>query len=310
MLTFKQALDQLTAIGAFPPDADNVKKKAILNDCLERYITSDRFLGSDATINIHVDSSGILTLPRRFKSIKGIIQDGVAINLASKWWNYAPGLATDSQKLMGTAQMLGSGFATFSDLTSAARLKISGDPTGTVRIQGLDANGNQIYDNAGGLGFDIPFSNTPSTQYVSLITAIEMPLTDAPKILTAVYDDTTTQTLGIYEPGETIPDYTRYFLPSATITGTTGSSVTALCQRQFVPCVADTDLVYPSNFAALKHGVIAIVYEDAGEDERAEFRFNKGLKLLNEEIKRARPPSEMAAVRVNYPMYNQAKATL
>jgi hypothetical protein len=298
MITFKDAITDLGNSNAFPADLDTGERKAMLNEVCERLLYSGRFLGTEATINIHVDTTGILTLPRRFKTIKGVTQDDVAISLTSKWWKYAPGADATQQKYDYSAQVLGAGFPVFTDPTEPVRLQISGDATGAVRIQGEDENGNTIFDNTGGLGFDINFEDTsPSTQYVSRITAVEMPVTDAPKVLSAVYDDTTVQVIGLYEPGETVPDYTRYYFGRALLTEG-GSSITALCQRQFVRCVADTDLVYPSHFGALKHGLFAVNYLNQGEEERYTYNFNEAIRLLNSELGQSRPESEKGVIRI------------
>lgn len=301
MLTFKVVLDKLIAAKAFPADLDTEGRKAVVNEVCERIIDSGRFIGTQDTIDVIVDNTGILTLPRQFSTVLGVITDGYTIPLASKWWVYAQGVTQELQKYARNMEPQGTGFVTFVDPTEPVRLTITAtDDTGTVRIGGKDEDGNAIFSSDGSRGIDVTLNDVaPTAQYFSTIDEIVLPVTTDYCVLTAVYDDTTEQVIGRYEPGETAPDYARYLIPSAQQKADDETmSVTALVQRQFVPLVSDYDIVYPSHVGAIKQGCLAINYENQGEEERYQMHFNEAIRLLNLKLLRSRPEGEIGAVRI------------
>jgi hypothetical protein len=62
--------------------------------------------------------------------------------------------------------------------------------------------------------------------------------------------------------------------------GTT-TEVVGILKRRFVYLNSDTDNVYPSNIGALKHALLAIVYEDEGDIQRSTAFWDECYNILN-----------------------------
>lgn len=304
MLTFKALLDKLDAAKAFPSDLDTAGRKEMVNEVGQRILESGKFIGTQDTIDIAVDNTGVFSLPRQFSTVLGYKADGSVYPMASKWWAYAPGATDQLQKYARNMQPLGTGFATFVDPTAAVTLSFtsSQSDSGTIHVDGLDEDGNEVFSSDGTRGIDITItsgSSSPTVQTFTKITALVLPVTAGVITLTGVYTDATTVTLGHYEPGETNPNYTRYLIPFAQQKADDETvSVTALCQRQFVPLVSDYDIVYPSHVPAFKEGCFAINYSNQGENERYATHMNEAIRLLNNQLRLSRPSSERGAARV------------
>lgn len=302
MYTFSELLTDLAVAKAFSPDLDTVGQKAVVNEAIERLILSGRWLGTQQKIAVHVDSTGVLTLPRHYLTLLGVRVNGESRDLTSKWWTFLQYSTATNQFGFDNVQDEGIGFAIFADPTEAVQLKISTttSETDTVRVQGEDEDGDTIYTSSdGSSGFNLTLNDANwSTQSVTTISAVEMPVTNSPKTLTALYDDdVTTQVLGVYEPGETNPFYRRYLVSEATLLSDP-ASVEAICQLQFTKLVSDSDVVRPSHLGAIKNACLHVHYENEGEEERSAFHFETALKLLNAQLRRSIPESEIGAVRI------------
>lgn len=302
-MTLGPARTSLIAAKAFPPDLDTDGQSALMDEALERGLNSGRFLGSRVTLNISVNSSGVLTLPRQFLSIQGVQVDGTARDLAGQWYTYLDG-TSDASQFSNNVVDQGEGYCTYTDPSEACRLRIDcadADPD-DARVQGYDQVSTQIFkDSDGTLGFDLEFGVT-STQYVSRLTKIIMPVTIGYKTLTAVYDDSTEAVIGIYEPGETDPSYRRYYVPEATMQDADSledSSVIALCKRRHVKAVSDNDPLFTNNFGALKNLVLSVHWENEGDETRSQMHFTNAIKLLNDEVRSSKADSEIGMIRIN-----------
>lgn len=303
-LSLADALTQLDEAGAFVSTLDTAGRKSLLNECLERLVCSGKFLGTEATVAITVDDTGILTLPREFSTIKGATVDDYSESIGSKWFSYLQGSNAYNRTYVSNIRDLGSGFCTISDPTGASKLKIAcSGATGTVRVQGTDENDDTIFTSSDGSpGIDLDINSASwSTQEFNSITAIEMPITDAIKTLTAqLVSDSTTSTLGVYQPGETVPDFRRYYVIDADYKADDETTaVVALCQRQFVRLVSDHDLVWPSLLGALKHGCLSIHFENESDLARSGVHFDTAIKLLNNQLRASRASSEIGQIRIN-----------
>lgn len=93
--------------------------------------------------------------------------------------------------------------------------------------------------------------------------------------------DTTVATLG---PENTVTRYRRFRVPSATDTTT----VHILVKRAFEPIVNDSDIVYISNLAAIKHGLLGLLAEDNADLERAQYHWTEAQKNMEREMESAR----------------------
>lgn len=93
--------------------------------------------------------------------------------------------------------------------------------------------------------------------------------------------DTTIATVG---PEPTVTRYRRYRIPSST----TDTTAHVLVKRAFEPLVHDDDLIYISNLAAIKHGLLGLVAEDNADLERAQYHWAEAQKNMEMEMESAR----------------------
>ena len=93
--------------------------------------------------------------------------------------------------------------------------------------------------------------------------------------------DTTIATVG---PEATVTRYRRYRIPSAT----EDTTAHVLVKRAFEPLVNDDDLIYISNLAAIKHGLLGLIAEDNADLERAKYHWVEAQKNMEMEMESAR----------------------
>lgn len=315
MLNFSAFIAKLVAAKAFPVGLDSAGQKAMFNEALEMVINSGRWNGNQGILNINLNSSGELTLPRDWQTIDGVRVGGVGRDLASPWFSFVtnaidPGLWTNNVLDQGD------GYPTFAQPSGEVTDVITGGVTigpvpaklrvtsvggsGTVEVHGTDADGAEVWTGAQ-RGSLLTFGNPKAVPYFQTITAVIKPVTTQICYLYACYDDDTEEVIAIYEPGETVPSYRRYFVPEAAnldpdSLGTT--TVVALANRRHVDMVADNDIVPIANFGAMKKAVAAVHWDNEGDETRSTIHLNGALKLLNDELKRLRPPTEEGAMRV------------
>lgn len=303
-MTLSSLRTDLASARAFSTDEpDTSTRNAIVNEALARLINSGRFVGARVVLNISVNSSGVLTLPRMFQTLLGVKVNGFQRDLAGIWYTFQEGTSDLSQFSYDIVDQ-GEGYPTYTDPSTACRLRItSSGASGTVRVQGNDQASVAVFNVSDGtLGFDLTFGVT-STQYVSTLTKVIMPVTTGYKTLTAYYDDGSTSVLGIYEPGETDPSYRRYYVGEATQQDPNtleSAVVTALCKRKHVKLVSDNDPVFTENFGAVKNAVLSVHFENESDEDRSASHFNTAIKLLNDESRSNKPDTEVGMLRINY----------
>lgn len=315
MLNFAAFIAKLVAAKAFPVGLDSTGQKSMFNDALERYINSGRWNGTQGTLNITLNSSGELTLPRRWQTVTGVRVNGFVRDLAGPWYSYLP-CTTDASQWSTNVIDQEDGFPTFAQPTGLvtdvltglstiqpvpAKLRVaSTGGSGTVEVHGYDANGSEVWSGTQ-RGTLLTFGNPKALPYFQTITEVIKPITTQLTYLYACYDDSTEEVIAIYEPGETVPSYRRYLVPEAASNDpndldTTG--VVAKVLRRHIDMVADNDIPPIGNFGAMKNGIAAIHWEDEGDETRSANHFDKGIKMLNDELRRLRPPTEEGAMRV------------
>lgn len=240
--TLQDLRNKLVLLGAFPVDYTTAQQNAFINEALESFILDGRFLGTKQEIQVVVSNTGFFTLPREFLTCLGIRVNQNVREMASIWYNYLSGDSDISQ--FGTnIQDRGDGWVTFDDpvnnlnlpfttspatvapLYAGAQLRIActGETATTVEFHGLDQNGMEIYT-GNQRGALYTFNAAKSGPYFSKVTQAFIPLTANPAYLYACYDDGTETCIGLYAPGETEPNYRRYFVQEATINGVPAGS--------------------------------------------------------------------------------------
>ena len=124
-----------------------------------------------------------------------------------------------------------------------------------------------------------------SAKVFSGIAAVRKPITVGTVHLYAVDLVSGSEILiASYAPSETNPCYRRY-----AITGTEATeSIRVLCKRHYLQCYQNTDEVIPGNLGALKHGILALNYENHGDLDRANMSWGLALTLLQGGLREAR----------------------
>ncbi|MBA3650066.1 MAG: hypothetical protein H0W66_00955, partial [Chthoniobacterales bacterium] len=214
---------------------------------------------------------------------------------------------SDITQFSQTVQDQGDGYATFANPSAPAKLRVTstGAPTSgagsTVEVHGYDANGAEVWNGAQ-RGASLTFGAPKALPYFSVVRELIKPVTTQTTFLLAGYDDGTEEIIGIYEPGETTPSYRRYFIPDAATSDFSQLNVntaTAIVQRRHVDLIADNDVCPIGNFGAMKHLVLAVHWTNQADEDRAAVHLNSAYRMLNDELRRLRPASEIGLIRVN-----------
>jgi hypothetical protein len=269
-----------------------------------------------------------VTLPRDVKTIlSGVIgfdcQPGIAcpqpcggvLQIKSRWYEMLPGGPRGMSDVTCTPNAtlidLGTGFFTFSDITSDypcyirvyATLPESPPPPGeptisgggpAIWVSGKDINGNTIYSQTSdGVWVEtqvIPIPIIGTDNYIDSavayneITAVSKPLTHGPLSLYALSLDKTVQTpIAVYQPEETRIDYRRYML---TWCGPNiPTSITVLAKRQFVWTTDQTTDLFITNIGALQNALMAMKFEKAGSFQQAAACWKTAFETLDRETR-------------------------
>lgn len=269
-----------------------------LNQVTERLIYSGKWKGN--VIKVTFDSSaGYITLPPEYLSALGTAFNHWPTPIFGEFHTYfesGPGTPIEAAGWIGQMQDMGDGFCTQLDITEAntevqparaaapgaVRLYSTGSDNGqVVRIFGIEQEtGMPVTDPTGNPGENITL-NAPfvdSTKHYSKLTDVIKPFTKGPVTAWVVpMGGGTNYQIATWRPSETRPRYRRYY------TGTATRALQILCQRRYMPVVAETDWVIPGNIAALKFGLLAIRNEDTGYIDKAEANWEQAIYWLNNE---------------------------
>jgi len=267
-----------------PSDPNDPLFLQMINEVQERYINSGKWKGNVITLR-YASSEGVVTMPFNYAAALALTYDKYPAPIFTQFHQYVeegPGKVDESLHWPGILVDLGDGYCTQADPTTASVIRVyssAADNTKVARIYGK-LNGFIVYDSAGNEGESVtltaPFVAT--TNQFDEITGFTKPLTTA-RVYLKGWDGTTETLLATYQPNETRPCYRRYQ------TGVCEKEIRLICQRRFIPTVAETDWVIPGNISALRAGIQARLYEDATDPDAADASFTRGLNFLNDEAK-------------------------
>lgn len=210
----------------------------------------------------------------------------------------------------------------FQDIMGDGRLvrvyaRCNADYGKTVQIFGTDNNGQPLMtEQSDGTWTDgvtitlaAPFGTT--SVFVRHIDYVIKEVTQCPMNMYA-YNATTDllEDLAQYDAGETVPSYLREQLSGAPAWSTycgscSGAStpsscasltgVAALVKLEYIPAVADTDLIIVDNPSALKKEIISIIKEEAGELAMSKAYEQDAVHELNRGMENESPDSQFSA---------------
>ncbi len=265
-----------------------------LNDVRERIFNSGKWSKMTGVVDF-TSTAGYIALPLRYGSILAAQIHDVPRSIEGRYYEYLGGgpgqLSTDA----GLGLLVDDGFSpTEVDITTAGTLRFTlnatdVDATKNIRFEGLDENGDVIYDTDGNRGVNITTSGTTvnSTHTVSRVTSLTLPAMKYPVTVSVVVSGTPTE-IAVIEPGVTQPEFHRYKVGNIAANDTYPSVVRCLCKLRYTKLVAETDIVLPSNLGALKLALMALGYEDQNDIRTSKIYWADAYALLNDEIKEAR----------------------
>ncbi len=255
-----------------------------LNEVQERYINSGKWKGNVITLR-YASSEGVITMPFNYAAALALTYDRYPAPIFTEFHQYVeegPGKADESLHWPGILIDLGDGYVTQADIAMASTIRVyssAADNGKIVRIYGK-LNGVILYDSSGNEGEQVtlaaPFVAT--TNQFTELTGVTKDLTKE-RVYLKGWANPTETLLATYQPNETRPCYRRYQ------TGVCEKEIRLICQRRFIPTVAETDWVIPGNISALRAGIQSRLYEEATDPDAADASFTRGLNFLNDEAK-------------------------
>lgn len=281
-------------------DAFSADVKDAINNACQRLIESGKWAGTMGNVDFASVPSGYITLPRHYGTILASRIKDHPVRIEGKYYEYqatGPGkLSTDS----GVGFLMDYGFTPLeTEITDAGTLRFlihADDTVGarSIRVYGLDANGDVITDTNGVEGVNIEMSATTinSSHVFSKVTNVIKPATKYPVIAQVVVATVPTQ-IAQWEPLETAPQFRRYKVGEIEADEEHPFVIETLCKRRFIPAEQETDFVIPGNLQALKMSILALKYEDENDLKAANDYWGMAYGILNGEMKEDRGGSKI-----------------
>jgi hypothetical protein len=256
-----------------------------LNQVCERLMNMGTWSNCWVTVSDMPIYSGMITLPRRFKTCAGVNLCCGPRPIYSRFWKFSD--AERSRPWANAVTPVSDSAQTYRDPTGTYYLRIKSSTSGDNGKQlsfigGVDANGVELFSTAT-LTIAAGSPATTSQSYTDL-PRISKAQTTGQADLYAVDTTTAVETaIATYAPYETDPTYKRYEIirlaeaPSAD----DPTSAECICNLSFVPAVNDSDLVIPGVLGGLKHGLKALAYEDTSDD-RQDAEWQRAAKALDD----------------------------
>lgn len=266
-----------------------------LNQVCERVINSGQWKNLYGQIDFQT-STGYIILPRQWEAIIGVARvnypTGVyprMIEFMTSGPGYFDDLNQDLRDIIDQGDVCtqiwqdNPGYPQF--VTSDA-----GDADKVVRVYGYNTSGETVFDLAGNEGIELTLVDGTVTGDVEMTVTQVVKETTLGNLTFNVVVSGSPVLLAIYAPSETNPIYRCYKTGTLKARQDNKPWLRCLCKRRYIPVSAETDLVWPDNLGALKHGLIAVRLEDQGayEEAAAEQRWNKCYEILNQGLKQNR----------------------
>lgn len=250
-----------------------------LNQVQERLMAKGVWSGCWVMVSGIPIYNNTITVPRRFATCAGVNLCGGPRPIYSRFWKFSE--TTHSVQCSNGVTPINDQAQTFIDPDGTYYLRIksstAGDNTKLVTLLGgLDADGNELFDSVT-LTITSGSPATTARSFTSL-PRISKVATVGQVDLYSVDTTTAEETLiATYAPYETLPGYKQYEIENVG----DETSADCLCNLNYVPASADTDLITPGVLGGLKHGLKALTYEDTSDD-RQDSEWARAEKALDE----------------------------
>lgn len=317
LLTFGdlKASSIINIAGVTPSSSDF---RRFVNESTRRLLARGDWEGTVVPMLACIDRGSCVVWPRYVGSVRQLNFCNQHVPIKNVWWDFLPydrHLGWESNDwyrwtsgpwFSGKSMVNQARSPVFQDIQGDGRTvrvypESSFDNGKSITIFGEDTNGERLMTRGAGAwtdGLKLVIQATPSQPYTETpvnIRRIDRVLKDqttAPVRLYAYYAaGNVLEDIAYYEPTETRPNYlrSRLSLPcvSNSCNGTANSlrSVIALVKLEYVPIVTDTDLVLIGNSIALKHMIMCIQSEEAGDLDRARMYLTMAVDELNQDLK-------------------------
>ncbi len=257
---------------------DNFVRK--INEGASRVSEMGKWVRSSFTQELPV-YDGYLVLPRRAAAMLGyasaIGRPRTTYPLVHEYSEVGPGDTDASLPMRGAVEQ--PDVCVFRQPAAPSVLSvqgIAGDAGKTIRIHGLLANGDIVFDDADGSPGELitmhASGSVNTTKTFAAVTYVERQATKAYVNLKAG-----ATILGRYEPGEMEPNYRCYKVG----TPPNDDAFKVLCSRRHVDVVGENDHIFPPHIGALKNALLGCLMEDAHDPTTAAQHFDEAFKLLN-----------------------------
>jgi hypothetical protein len=276
--------DQIeNALGSYK-EPGSVLKDA-LNQVIPRLYSTGIY--RDLTIQYQLPIvDGCITLPKDADSILSAQLNGYKADVRSLWHDFkAMGMnGSVDPSLWGlvdagyhaTMVSIPDGTTSVFPVPSAYDTDKSALNLTDITIEVIGTDGLQFYKANSDFEFDVPVSN---------ITSIKFSQEAGNRIVDVRMDEEDPDSvIAVLGPENMVSRYRRFRIPSATEDAT----VHVLVKRAFQPISHGKDLVYISNLAAIKHGLLAVIAEDNADLERAQYHWTEAQKNMELEMESAR----------------------
>jgi hypothetical protein len=268
---------------------DESKFLPLLNQVQDRYFSMGRWQDMQVMVD-YPTHYGYITLPRRAESVLGVLQLDTPLAIFGRLQEFnmnGLGANPDAYSVQFLAD-IGDRYPVMVDIPASSFLKVTSSATehnGVGLTVAVESGSGPVFTKPETL--KIPATGVATTQQFTKITRVTKPVTKGYITLTAVNAETAVETvLAVYEPGELSPSYRRYKMVGRDPVQI--DAIRVICKRKFVPCIADTDIVVPPSIGALKHGLLALNYENNGDIERANASWQLGLQILQGALREER----------------------
>lgn len=296
-LTVSAARDALIDVVA--QGDDESKFMPLLNQVQDRYFSLGRWQDMQVMVD-YPTHYGYITLPRRAESVLGVLQLDTPLAIFGRLQEFnmnGLGANPDAYSVQFLAD-IGDGYPVLVDIPSTSYLKVTSsasEHSGVGLTVTVTSESGPVF--AAPTTLKIPATGVPTTQEFVKISRVIKPVTKGYLTLIAVDKVTAQETvLAVYEPGELNPSYRRYKMVGRAVQP--ADAIRVICKRKFVPCITDTDIVIPPNIGALKHGILALNYENNGDIERANASWQLGLQILQGALREERGGAMLLAKRM------------
>lgn len=286
--------------------SDDVRVRDYVNQATRVLLDCGRWSGTSQRIRLCVTvacSTGCnrercLVFPREVAAVDGVTIDGRPVMLRNNFFEFLP--YGPGQTDMGCGWTSCDGFArdttaTFDDIIPSQKglrvyPTVAGDVGKTITFFGLDDNNVPI---VGGVTVTLALPYAESIVAMSAITDVQKQVT-LDRVL--VYElnmaasdpgSWTSRMIAIYQPGETRPNYQRYYLPNGCCyrAGCGSSTVIALVKLGYVEAVADADYLVIGNLDALELMCQGLRAKENGNLAGYDNFMTAAIKQLNREMK-------------------------